>query len=103
MVFKLFIMTCQTSVNLLDNIYIIFLIFALSQHHPWGHECSECFPTQSLIAHVYLYIYNNLVNDNHEGCLTDFGLSQVLEESGFTTGAVGDQLMDGMRADHVFP
>ena len=29
------------------------------------------------------------MNDKHEACLADFGLSRVLGESGFTTKSVG--------------
>jgi serine/threonine protein kinase len=50
------------------------------------------FQTCSLIAHVHLHVYhqtNILVNDKHEACLADFGLSRVLGESGFTTTSVG--------------
>ncbi|KIM82575.1 hypothetical protein PILCRDRAFT_7939 [Piloderma croceum F 1598] len=32
---------------------------------------------------------NILVNDEHEACLTDFGLARILETSGFTTKSVG--------------
>jgi len=38
---------------------------------------------------IKYYQFNILVNDEHKACISDFGLSRILEASGFTTTSVG--------------